>query len=244
MAASRKEYDRMKKLNCLTAALLTVLTLWGCSAEPEPAPEPEPESAAVLPPTRIGENLGENITIDQLFSLESAFEEADLAALVRVGDWLAEDESGPYTLFSCQVLKIFKGEVAEDAGDEILLSQFGGTRGTVPGYPLFTAGNELLVFLKQIPSEEHNNGYWLLGSFTTFFDAVRDGNGDLYYLDRFGVLGDTVSGCENFLFDTDKAGELSRIAAEADPAAEAYRYHYIFSAAELDPVLEKLKTAE
>ena len=217
----------MKKLISLAAAALAVLILTGCSA-----------GSTVLPPHRTGA-ASLDVSLEQFYTLESAMEEADLVALVRIGSWIGETSEGTFTYYQAHVLKTFKGSTSE----EIALVQDGNSVRSIAGFPLFTAGNEFLLFLKQGTGTEYANFFWMLGSFTAFFDTVRDGKGALYYMDRFGIIGSSAEGCENFLFDTDKADELRQAAAKADPEAEGYRYHYIFSAAELDPILESLSAA-
>ena len=47
----------------------------------------------VRPPVRIGEATG-NASFNRLYSLTEAFEEADVVALVQVGNWLGEIRMG------------------------------------------------------------------------------------------------------------------------------------------------------
>ena len=217
----------MKKLLSLAAVLLAVLISAGCSAD-----------KSAVPPRRTGATPMP-VSLEELYTLESAVKEADLVALVRIGDWLGEASEGSFSYYMAEVLKTFKGSVAGD----IVLVQDGNSLRTIDGFPLFTAGNELLLFLKQGVGAEYDNFYWMLGSFSAFFDAVRDGSGQLFYLDRFGVIGPSV-GRENFIFDADKAEELKKAAVKSDPQAENYRYHFIFSAADVDPLLESAAKEE
>ena len=219
----------MRKLLSLTAALLTVLLLAGCSAA----------GKAVLPPRRIGEK-GMKVNLEKLYTPETAAEDAELVALVRVGDWVKEDSSSHVTYYNAEILRAFKGS----AGETITLIQDGNSEMTVDGYPLFISGNELLLYLVKSDTEEYDNAYWELGSFSTTFDALRDKEGQLFYLDRFGLMGSTLKDCKNYLFDEEKFAELKEIAVKADPEAANYRYHFIFSAAELDPLLESMTAGE
>lgn len=214
----------MKKMLSLAAAMLAVLMLAGCSA--------------VTPPRRTGA-AAMKVSLEEFHTLESAVEAADLVALVRVGDWIGENGDVASTYYKAKILKTFKGSADED----IVLIQDGDSAMTVVGFPLFTAGNELLLFLKKGTAVEYENAWWMLGSFSAFFDAVRDGSGQTYYLDRFGIIGPSV-GRENFIFDADKAEELKKAAAKTDPQAENYRYHFIFSAADVDPLLESAAKGE
>ena len=219
----------MRKLLSLTAALLASLALAGCSAA----------GKAALPPQRIG-NRGMVVNLEALYSPETAAAEADLVALVRVGDWVKEDSYAHVTYYNAKILRTFKGS----AGETITLIQDGFSQMTVDGYPLFISGNEMLLFLVKSDTEEFDNAYWELGSFSTVIDAVRDREGELFYLDRFGLMGSALKDCKNYLFDETKFAELKEIAVKADPEAAKYRYHYIFSAAEADPLLEAMTAGE
>lgn len=53
----------------------------------------------VRPPVRIGETTG-NASFNRSYSLTEAFEEADVVALVQVGNWLGEKTDGfSYTYY-------------------------------------------------------------------------------------------------------------------------------------------------
>lgn len=219
----------MRKLLSMTAALLASLVLAGCSAA----------GGAALPPQRIG-NMGMKVNLEKLYTPETAAEEADLVALVRVGGWVKEDSDSHVTYYNAEILRTFKGS----PGETITLIQDGFSQMTVDGYPLFISGNEMLLFLAKADTEEFDNAYWELGAFSTVIDTVRDGEGQLFYLDRFGLMGSSLKDCKNYLFDEEKAAELKKIAVKADPEAANYRYHYIFSADELDPLLESMTAGE
>ena len=127
--------------------------------------------------------------------------------------------------------------------EKIILIQDGNSGYTIHGYPLFIAGNELLVFLKNADDEAYENAFWIEGSYTTFFDVVRSGK-DLYYLDRYGMIGDGVSACDNLFFDAELSAKLYAALEKQDPLAKDRRYHFIYSAEQMDAYLERLKTGE
>lgn len=169
---------------CFAAALLFLVT--GCS-------QPSGEDI-VLPPTRIGTDGEMSASLSQRFTFDSAFSEADAVAHIRVGNWLAEDSQTMSTYYCASTVQVYKGELPES----FTLYQDGNASHTIKGYPLFTYGNELFVFLKQAEYDDasgHNyeNGYWIIGSFSTFLDVVRDESGERYYMDRYGALGETMS---------------------------------------------------
>ena len=214
---------RMKK-STVFFLLLAFLMCAGCSR---------------VPPVRIAENEITSVSLDIIYTVDSAYEDADLVALIRVGTWLGEAEENYITYFEARTEKIFKG----DAPEKIVLIQDGKSDNTIQGYPLFIAGNELLVFLKTAEDEEYENAFRIEGSYTTFFDAVRSGK-DLYYLDRYGIIGDGVSACSDLFFDAELSGKLYAALEKQDPLAKDRRYHFIYSAEQMDAYLERLKSGE
>ena len=55
-------------------------------------------------------------------------------ALVRVGDWLGEQDGGfPITFYKAAVVKSYKGDLPR----EFTLMQNGGSAGTYEDYPLY-----------------------------------------------------------------------------------------------------------
>ena len=94
------------------------------------------------PPVRIGEGTG-NACFNRSFSLTEAFEEADVVALVQVGNWLGEKTDGfPYTYYEADALECYKGDIPA----HFTLMQSGASTSTYEDYPLYTYGNQLLLF--------------------------------------------------------------------------------------------------
>ena len=112
----------------------------GCSLNTE-APANSDEDSIVLPPARIGESVG-RAHLAKYYSFETAFSEADVVARIKIGNWLSEDELLGSTFFEATVLQCFKGDIPEI----FILTQSGTASATLQGYPLFTYGNELLLF--------------------------------------------------------------------------------------------------
>ena len=135
------------------------------------------------PPVRIGEAIGE-ASLLRSYSAAEAFQEADTVALVRVGDWLGEQDGGfPITFYKAAVVKSYKGDLPR----EFTLMQNGGSAGTYEDYPLYTCGNELLVFLRKADAD-YPDAYQSVGSFSTVLYAADAVDGTRYYLDRFGLM--------------------------------------------------------
>ena len=131
----------MKKiLSLLTAAFMLLMS--GCSQQPS-SPLSDSDNI-ILPPSRIGE--GEfNVQLTKRYTFETAFAEADAVARVKVGNWLSEDRENDSTCFEATTLQCFKGSLPET----FTLYQTGSSHETLEGFPLFTYGNELLLFLNQ-----------------------------------------------------------------------------------------------
>ena len=103
----------------------------------------------VRPPVRIGEATG-NASFNRLYSLTEAFEEADVVALVQVGNWLGENTDGfPYTYYEADALECYKGDIPA----HFTLMQSGASTSTYEDYPLYTYGNQLLLFLDQTQTD-------------------------------------------------------------------------------------------
>ena len=120
----------MKKfLSALLAALL-LLSATACAAH-------EP----VLPPSRWGEREAQGM-LPRTYSLSEAYDAAEVVALVTVGDWLEEELITGRTFFRTTVQKVYKGDIPH----EFVLAQEGCSTWTYRNYPVFTYGNQLLLF--------------------------------------------------------------------------------------------------
>ena len=215
----------MKKTYCLILSVILFLTVVGCSHD-----------NSVLPPSRIGQGTMQ-ASLAERYSLESAMSAADVVARVEVGSWLAEDADISSTYFEAKVLECFKGKLS----GKFTLIQDGCSATTLKSYPLFTAGNEILVFLKTATMTEYPSCYWIIGSFTTVLDVSYDESGARYYADRYGVLGESAGGVTNYAQNTDIANEVLARAAKEDPIISEmqYAYPYIFAEADIRTLLGK-----
>lgn len=142
------------------------------------------------PPVRIGEAIGE-ASLLRSYSAAEAFQEADAVALVRVGDWLGEQDGGfPITFYKAAVVKSYKGDLPR----EFTLMQNGGSAGTYEDYPLYTCGNELLLFLDQTQTDwgeayiQYPGAYVNVCSFITMMYVANADDGSRYFVDRFGLM--------------------------------------------------------
>ncbi len=149
----------------------------------------------VLPPSRYGANAGQ-LSI-YCPSFEEAWDAADVIAWVRVGNWLGErsgDKVLDTTYFEAEVIRTYKG----NPGESIVLEQVGSSNWTVKCYPLFTYGNEMLLFLQGGDSRpfpgnhytgaEFDNSYCIVGTYGGVMDVVTNTDGTVYVTDRFGFI--------------------------------------------------------
>lgn len=219
----------MKKILCIFFSAILLLTVSGCAAVSDGRDE------AVLPSSRIGTSQIQAF-LAKKYTFESAMSEADVVARIKVGDWLAEDTDIFKTYYEAKVLQCFKGSMPET----ITLLQEGCSTGTLKGYPLFTSGNEMLVFLKEAIETPYDSPYWIMGSFTTFLDVSYDEGGNRYYADRYGHLGDSVNINANYAHVSPVSGEVLAVAAANDPIVSEmhYSYPYIFSESDMITLIE------
>lgn len=195
------------------------------------------EEKTGLPPTRVGEGTM-HVSLSQRYTVETAFAAADVVARVEVGNWLAEDLELHKTYYQATVLECFKGEIP----DTFTLLQSGCSTFTIVGYPLFTKGNEILLFLKEATNLDYEAPYWIIGSFTTVMDVAYDEEGNHYYADRYGIFCENFSGCSSYASRGSIATEVRTYAVAADPIVETmgYAYSKIYLGNDLEEFMEGL----
>ncbi len=146
-----------------------------------------PDDMTGMPPCRIGLHESE-MSMSYKYSLQSAWEQSSAVALIRIGNWLEEENFVTY--FEAEVIQCYKGNLQ----DRFILKQDGWSKSTMKGYPLFTKGNEILVFLADSTMGLYtDNCYWILGSWTTVFGAVRDNDGNMYLVDTMDFMREAVN---------------------------------------------------
>ena len=229
----------MKKILSLFAAAFMLLAA-GCSQAAD--------DSVVLPPTRIGEGVS-YASLDKSYTFETAFSEADVVARIKVGNWLSEDTELDSTFFEATVLQCFKGDIPET----FILMQSGCSYYTVKNYPLFTYGNELLLFLNKGNPDNYEEGwpapkydiyYWITGSFSTLLDVSYDAHGSRYYADRYGILSETMDISTNYANQNDVSSEVFEAAVNADPfIADISAYRYVFSETDFVDLINSYKTS-
>lgn len=191
------------------------------------------------PPSRIGEGTIP-ASFENEYSFESALAAADVVARIEVENWIAEDTNLQKTYFEATVLQCFKGSIPTT----FTLLQDGCSTGTLKGYPLFTRGNEMLVFLNEATEVNYDSPYWIIGSFMTILDVSYDDSGARYYADRYGILGETMNITANYGLQEDVFAEVYSKSVEADSIVEdmQYPYPYIFTESDLTSLIEDLQS--
>lgn len=199
---------------------------------------------AILPPVRVGSGIM-YMQLERQHTVESAFEEAYAVARVKIGDWLGENTEHELSYFKAVVMEEFKGDLPQS----FALIQDGCSTATQVGYPLFTAGNELLLFLHKATGEEdYQPAYWIVGAFTTFMDVAYDAEGNRYYTDRYGLLCKNFFGCPNYTYNSTIGEELQieqsvrSYLISVDPYYEimGYKFPKIYRGTDLENYLRGL----
>ncbi len=173
------------------------------------------------PPRRIGAGTM-HTSLSQRYTVETAFAAADVVARIQVGNWLEEDTELHQTYYGATVLECFKGDIPK----AFTLLQSGCSTFTVEGYPLFTKGNELLLFLREAEGLDFEAPYWIIGSFTTVMDVAYDTAGNRYYADRYGIFCEEFYDCVNYTSHSTIASEVRAYAAKVDSIVKTMGYAY------------------
>lgn len=98
----------------------------------------------------------------------------------------------------------------------------------------------MLVFLKETTETTYGSLYWIIGAYTTLLDVSYDESGNRYYVDRCGLLGETMNISSNYAYEMPVASEVLAVAAANDPIVSEmqFRYTHIFFEADLIDLIE------
>lgn len=147
---------------------LAIATKGFSHAKPE---EDKPIEIFSEPTVRIAETTRQSEEFMKNYSLESLTKEADAIAWIRIGNWLGESETYGLTNFSAEVKEQIKGDLG-GKGSMITVLQEGTSKCTVENYPIFTGGNDLILFLKKAEDTFQNSSgrvYRILGGSKSVF---------------------------------------------------------------------------
>ncbi len=174
-----------------------------------------PQEQIILTPTRYGLYQGAN-RLNESYTLQEGFEKADVVAWIRIGNWLGENtENHPLgkTYFAAEVIECYKGNLP----DTFCVKQYGSSKGTSKAFPLLTHGNELLLFLKVSEDKGYGNCYYIMGSYGTVIDVVKDSNGVAYAITGIPIMGASIEkDVKNLARDAALKSMLCKTAKEYD----------------------------
>ena len=199
------------------------------------------DGSVILPPARIGEDPY-SVSLVRDYTFETAFSTAEAVARIKVGNWLSENNEIHSTYFEATVLQCFKGDIPET----FILKQDGSSDGTIKNYPLFTYGNELLLFLKKGSTADYETVYWIIGAFTTVLDVSYSAEGARYYTDRRNIMGATMNISSNYVNQNNILSEVYASAVGSDPfiadiTDKQHFYSHIFSEADVNKLIDNCK---
>jgi hypothetical protein len=170
--------------------------------------------------------------LERSHTLSSAYDDSDLVAHIKVGNWL--EETKWQTLYEATVVSEYKGTGIK----EIVLIQDGSSRVTFINYPLFTYGNEMLLFLKKA----YDNVYYINGADSTILDVVADSSDNCYLIDRIGMLGESLGRAINYSGELQLRKSLKgNLINNDDIWSEIdHPFDYIFSLPQIEEILRDL----
>lgn len=237
-AADKKPKKQPSWVRWVAAAACLCLVFGAIAMFPRDAENPSNllpcKAVSETPPCRIG-SASIQASFARGYTFESAFAEADAVARVKVEGWIAENTSIYQTYFQASVLQCFKG----DMPNTFTLLQEGCSTGTLKGYPLFTGGNELLVFLNEATGAPYESSYWIIGAYLTLLDVSYDEIGNRYYIDSRSVFGDSINISANYALQEGICREVYEWSVKADPlVADRPYFSYIFSEADMINLIE------
>ena len=190
-----------------------------------------------LPPVRIGTEGRLRISLEHTYTFEEAYKNAEAVAHIRIGDWIGENDELLLSYYKASVIKLYKGDIPQS----IIMLQMGTSKMTA--YPLFTAGNEFLVFLQRVTEVESSdpNAFISICSYFTVLDAARSSAGELYFMDRYGRIGATAGLKKNELAIL--VPELREDLIEKDSLFKEmqYAYQYIFPERDFEILTQKIQ---
>lgn len=218
---------------CILLLAAVLLCCVGCGSA---------KKTVVTPPSRTGEETYLVKCPIGFRSMEEAYCAADVVAHVRVGNWLGDTKDYPFgdlTCFETSAVKLYKGTLPEP----FVLVQEGSSKRTREGYPLFTYGDELLVFLSPFGPFENaddmpcrENSYGDIGAPFTHMDVAYDREGNAYFLARELMFADRTDIPNYRNVDPELCDALLEELASRDPLCRemGFRYQKIFAEADLE----------
>lgn len=141
-----------------------------------------PKPQILLPPSRVGHGTVYPTVVSKYKTLEGMFSVCDAIAVVRIGNWLKENDSFSY--FEASVLTCLYGKLP----DNIVVYQLGTSKNTIPGTVIASYGDELLMFLCSNEGKgAFENSYFPAGVYFGSFDAILLGT-EYVFVDRYSII--------------------------------------------------------
>lgn len=205
----------MKKIPSILLAMVLAISAAGCT---------KTEETIVLPPTRYG--LGKGLVDYYTDDIAYYYAEADVIARIKVGNWLWEDRNqshGGRTYFEAQALECYKGTLPKN----FTLAQSATSAEALDG-PIFTYGQEKLMFLYASPAGESPYKDTYGGSSYTAMHVSYSNAGDRYFVVN-SLVGRTIP--RTTPATEIPVSEVRRNAGKSDPALGEtyYQSAYVFS---------------
>lgn len=207
-----------------------------------PAPEGD---KIVLPPVRVGQKgIHQGMISSDFSTVDQLYAYSDAIAHVRVGNWLEESEY--YTYFEAEVVELYSGTLP----DHFILEQFASSGFTILGYPVFTYGNEYILFLKKdtdIPEDgchyPNNNTYLSSGGHPSVLEVSTNSEGEQYFVDRFYFIETSRLSFRNYYEDTSVATSVSTALYQRDSVGQklSKNYEKIYAVDDLVDYIDTLK---
>lgn len=157
------------------------------------------EEDIVCPSVRESENQSKAIYASTGKTIQELVDNSGVIAHVRIKNWLGDAQEEKYrgvTCFEAEVLDIYKGEAPE----EIVIVQSGTSQSTHKGFPLFTYGKEMILFLKsgddlinearqKYPEQtfsdfEHENAHKIMGGPCNIWYVETLDSGETYIIQK------------------------------------------------------------
>ena len=179
----------------------------------------EPPEEIVVPPNRFGEKSA-SIMYD--FTFEEVAKAADAIAHVRVGNWLGYNNDNWTVSFEAEVITAYKGDIPQD----FVLLQDGNEDSAINNFPLFTYGNELLLFLGKAESNDafgvtyYEDSYYIRGVHTTVYYVSQDSSGASYAVPSFSNYLHKDEAFVNYAREATEVGSIGMEVAQTLSASD------------------------
>ena len=180
----------MKKL--LSVALAIVMLLLCFVACADGKQDEISEEDIVRPPVRESEFTAQSRYDTSDLNIAALSAEADAIVRLKIKNWTGYIYFDSISCFEAEVIEVYKGDIPT----EIILAQHGTPECTFEDFPLFTYGEELLLFLNDInvvlersqnanpdvdyPEFEYDNAYSIVGTPLNVWNVATLDSGEAY----------------------------------------------------------------